>query len=111
MSISPSGVHDENARVFAYCFGKRFGAGLYDDISPTDQARQRRIQRWTRLIILVQEFGDDDLIFQARLALSKRIRWRKCCCIGRLTDCPLIELPFTATSPKYANSFWARFWV
>ena len=71
MSISPSVVHDENARVFAYCFCKCFGARLNDDISPTDFAGQRRIQWWTGFIFSVREVRDDNLIFQARLALEK----------------------------------------
>jgi len=27
------------------------------------------------------------------------------------TVCPLMELPLTAKSPRYANNFWARFWL
>jgi hypothetical protein len=71
VSISPSGVHDENPRVFAHCFGKGFGAGLNDDISPTNFARQRCVQRWTCLIFSVLELGNDNFVFQTRLALRE----------------------------------------
>jgi len=39
VSISPCGVHDKNSRVFANRLSKSFGAGLDDNISPTDFAR------------------------------------------------------------------------
>jgi len=68
VSVSPSGIHDENPGVFAYCFGKRFWTGLNDYISPTDLARQRRIQRRTLLIFSVGKFGNNNLIFETRLA-------------------------------------------
>ena len=111
MSISPSGIHDEDPMVFAYCFGKSFGAGLNDNVPPTNFTRQRCVQWWTCLIFSVLKVWNDDVVFQARLALWKKIRQCKCFRVGRLTVCPLMELPFTAKSPKYPNSFCARFWV
>ena len=111
VSISPSSVHDENPRVFSHRFSERFGAGLNDNISPTDFARDRCVQRWTRFFFSVLELGNDNLILQAGLSLEKEIKRCRHCRVGKLTVCPLIELPLTATSPKYANSFCARFCV
>ena len=72
MSISPCSVHDENSGVFANCLGKGFGAGLDDDISPTDFARQRCVQWWTPLVFSVLEFWNDDIVFQTGFTLRNR---------------------------------------
>lgn len=67
MSIAPCGIHDQDARVFANGFGKSLGTIFYDNISPTNCARECSIQ-WRAISGL--QLGYDNIGLDAWFSLG-----------------------------------------
>jgi hypothetical protein len=68
--VTPSGVHDEAARVLANGLGESLRAFLDDDITPSLFAGDGRVERWAVRVVAVLEGWDNDLILKARFALD-----------------------------------------
>lgn len=69
MSISPCSIHDQSSGVFTNGFGEGFKSLLYDDVSPSNLARESCIERRSIRVLAVLEFWNDDFCFQTRLTL------------------------------------------
>jgi hypothetical protein len=44
MSISPCGIHDKGSRIFTDSFREGFRTVLYDDVTPSNLAREGGIE-------------------------------------------------------------------
>jgi hypothetical protein len=111
--IAPCSVHNECAGVLADGLGESFWSFLDDDVPPTIFTGERSVKGGPIRILSVPKLGDDDLILEAGFTLYKVMRRRVVTAIRekKVTVWPLMELPLTAISPRYARSFWARFCV
>jgi hypothetical protein len=62
MGITPSGVHDESARILANGLSERFGSLLDNDVAPSNFAWLTAVERWTGLWVLTILQGGNDYI-------------------------------------------------
>ena len=69
MRVTPGRVHDEHTRVLANGLRECLGALLDDDVTPSKLAREGRVEWGSIGVLAVRKLGNDDLVFQARLAL------------------------------------------
>jgi hypothetical protein len=68
MSISPCGIHDKGSRIFTDGFGEGLRTVLYDDVTPSDLARQGGIEISIGVLSVLQ-YRNDDVGFKPRFAL------------------------------------------
>jgi len=70
VGVTPCGIHNEGAWVFAHCFGKCFGTFFNDNVAPSDRARQGSVQgRTIKRVFATLKLGDDNVGFEAGFSL------------------------------------------
>lgn len=73
MGITPSGVHDESARILANGLSERFRSLLDNDIAPTNLAWVAAVERWTCIWVLtILQSGNDYFRLETGLSLLMR---------------------------------------
>jgi len=115
MGVTPCSVHDQGARVLSDSLCKCLGTLLYNNVSPPDFTRHAAVQGWACLWVLtILEGRNDDFSLNTWFTLPEtsdpQPQNQKFEDL-EFTICPLMELPLTARSPRYAKSFCARFCV
>ncbi len=71
VGVAPGGIHDQNTRIFANGLGEGFWALFDNNIPPPNCAWEGGIERRSFRIAAIDEFGNNDICFEARLALEK----------------------------------------
>ena len=68
MSISPSGIHNKGSRIFTDGFGEGFRTMLYDDVTPSNLAREGGIETSGGILSALQS-RNNDFGFKPRFTL------------------------------------------